>query len=91
MSILDVFFKNTQVLSWIRPQAGPIAFPKLEEDINVDEFCSHVRTKCGVLLAPASVFDSPTNHFRIGFGRLNFPKAFSQFQNFLDDNYGSKY
>ncbi|MHA2346520.1 MAG: aminotransferase class I/II-fold pyridoxal phosphate-dependent enzyme [Candidatus Hodarchaeales archaeon] len=85
MTILDEFFSNTQVLSWVRPQAGPIAFPNIIMDITADEFCEQARLQSGVLLAPASVFDFPTNNFRIGYGRMNFPEAFSRFQNFIED------
>jgi aspartate/methionine/tyrosine aminotransferase len=89
MGILDEFFDEySQILSWVRPQAGPIAFPKTNINISAEELCNQAREQNGVLIAPAFLFGFPfNNHFRIGFGRLNFPDAFTRFQQFIDKNY----
>ncbi len=69
--LLEDFFSHFhQTFEWDRPRAGCIAFPKL---LNQDsaEFCDRVLHETGVLLAPASMFDVNSNHFRIGFGRAD--------------------
>ncbi|NQS92515.1 MAG: aminotransferase class I/II-fold pyridoxal phosphate-dependent enzyme, partial [Chloroflexi bacterium] len=69
MVLLDEFFSlYDDRFSWIKPKAGPIAFPKLIGE-NIDSFCDRLVKEAGVLLLPGSVYDFPGNHFRIGFGR----------------------
>jgi aspartate/methionine/tyrosine aminotransferase len=83
LSLLDDFFKrHVNRFNWIRPGAGPIAFPELiGEDIN--EFCDRLIEVKGVLLLPGSVYDHPGNHFRIGFGRKNMPEALGRLEEYL--------
>ncbi|MFL7812644.1 MAG: aminotransferase class I/II-fold pyridoxal phosphate-dependent enzyme [Anaerolineales bacterium] len=84
LEILDRFFLDHQDLfRWVKPSAGPIAFPKLLQG-NADEFCHQLVTQAGVLLLPGSVFDHPGNHFRIGFGRANLPDALERLETFLN-------
>jgi hypothetical protein len=33
---------------------------------------------------PASVYDYPGNHFRVGFGRKNMPEALDKLEEFLE-------
>jgi len=83
LTVLDTFFKAHQTLfRWVKPKAGPIAFPKLLKG-NVDEFCRQLVTQADVLLLPGSVFDHPGNHFRIGYGRTNLPEALERLETFL--------
>ncbi len=75
LTLLDAFFaRHREVFSWVRPLASPMAFPKLLRG-DVDEFCDRLVREAGVLLLPGTVYDDPNNHFRIGFGRKNFPEA----------------
>ena len=39
--------------------------------------------KTGVLLLPGTLYDDQSNHFRIGFGRKNFPEAIALLEEFL--------
>ncbi|MDD3268368.1 MAG: aminotransferase class I/II-fold pyridoxal phosphate-dependent enzyme [Syntrophomonadaceae bacterium] len=82
--LLDDFFAQySGLFSWVRPKAGPIAFPSLEWPGGVDAFCSDLNTASGVLLLPSSCFGFGNRNFRIGFGRKNMPEALEQLQNFL--------
>lgn len=84
LTTLERFFLDRQDLfRWVKPSAGPIAFPTLLQG-NADEFCHQLVTQSGVLLLPGSVFAHPGNHFRIGFGRANFPQALSRLESFLN-------
>lgn len=83
LGLLDTFFAlNADRFTWVRPRAGPIAFPKLLHG-DVDLFCHGAVTQAGVLLLPGTLFDDTDNHFRIGFGRANMPQVLARFQEFL--------
>jgi aspartate/methionine/tyrosine aminotransferase len=81
--VMDQFFaRHTDLFSWVRPQAGSMAFPRYLNG-NVDEFCEELVQKAGVLLLPGSVYDDSRNHFRLGLGRKNLPQAVETLQEFL--------
>ncbi|MEW6128811.1 MAG: aminotransferase class I/II-fold pyridoxal phosphate-dependent enzyme [Acidobacteriota bacterium] len=83
LSLLDDFFtRYPEQFNWVRPKAGPIAFPRLLRG-EIDAFCEELVTKAGVLLLPGSVYDDRGNHFRIGFGRKNLPEALARVEAFL--------
>jgi aspartate/methionine/tyrosine aminotransferase len=83
LALLDQFFANhSDRFAWQRPQAGSIGFPRLiGEDIN--DFCKDLVEKAGVLLLPGTLYEDQGNHFRIGFGRKNFPDALTRFEDYL--------
>jgi aspartate/methionine/tyrosine aminotransferase len=75
LSALDRFFaEHSERLSWVRPRAGSVCFPKLAGQ-NVDDFAATLVQREGVLLLPASQFGYPGNHFRLGYGRADMPQA----------------
>jgi len=89
--ILDSFFeKNKRYFSWIRPQAGTIAFPKLEIAVHVEDFAEDLRKRKGVLLLPGNCYSYGDKHFRLGFGRKNMPEAVQKLQEYLDEGYLDK-
>jgi aspartate/methionine/tyrosine aminotransferase len=82
LELLDAFFVEfADRFTWVRPRAGPIAFPRFNGD--VDSFCQDLVTEAGVLLLPGSLFEDMENHFRLGFGRANMPEALERLQEFL--------
>ena len=84
LSLLDDFFsRNADRFSWVRPTAGPIAFPHLLKG-DVEAFCDELVHESGVLLLPGSMYDHPGNHFRVGFARKNMPSALDQLDRFLE-------
>jgi aspartate/methionine/tyrosine aminotransferase len=83
LTLLDGFFaRQAERLAWVRPQAGPIGFPRLLAG-DVEAFCHTLVTQAGVLLLPGSLFDQPGNFFRVGFGRRNMPEALERLEAFL--------
>lgn len=87
LSLLYDFFDDyAHRFSWIPPTAGPIAFPRLM-DGNIETFCRDLVERAGVLLLPGTVYDPGSNHFRIGFGRLNMQKCLQRFRTYLDHDY----
>ena len=78
----DLFARYSELFSWVRPQAGSMAFPRLLKG-NVEEFCDTLVKKAGVLLLPGSVYDDSHNHFRLGLGRKNLLQAVEKLEEFL--------
>lgn len=83
LALLDQFLaRHPDRFAWQRPQAGAIGFPQLiGEDVN--DFCQELMEKAGVLLLPGTLYEDQGNHFRIGFGRKNFPDALALLEEFL--------
>jgi aspartate/methionine/tyrosine aminotransferase len=81
---VDRFFaKWPDVFTWVRPRGGSIAFPALRSDWPVDQFAQTLVEREGVLIVPASVFEFPGNHFRLGLGRVNLPDALNRVERLL--------
>lgn len=69
LALLTEFFDtHGDVASWVPPQAGTTAFPRLHGR-DADAFCDRLAAERGVLLLPGSTFDMPGEHVRIGLGR----------------------
>ena len=83
LKLLDDFLdEHARRFSWVRPRAGSIAFPRLMAG-QVDTFAKALVHEASVLLLPGSVFDNQDDHFRIGFGRRNFPAALDHLDAYL--------
>lgn len=88
LQFLDEFFiKFDKFLTWVRPKAGSIAFPRLLIEQDIEKFCLDLLEKKGVLIMPSTQFNYGTSHFRIGFGRKNLPNALQHFDNYITENY----
>jgi len=69
--------------TWFEPLAGSIAYPRLEMDMDVFDFCEgSVRDK-NVMVVPSRSLLDESQHFRIGLGRRNFPEALSVFEEYV--------
>jgi aspartate/methionine/tyrosine aminotransferase len=83
LGLLDEFFANQAGrFAWARPKAGPIAFPRLLDE-PIEPFCQRLVEATGVLLLPGTVYEDDGNHFRLGFGRKNFPEGLARLQDYL--------
>lgn len=83
LGLLDDFFvRHSNRFVWVRPKAGPIAFPKLLAG-DIEVFCDELVNESGVLLLPGTMYDHPGNHFRIGFARKNMPEALAHLEKSL--------
>jgi len=78
----DFFTRHADLFTWIRPQAGSMAFPRLRKG-DIEEFCDRLVKKAGVLLLPGSIYDDSVNHFRLGLGRKNLPQAVQRLEMYL--------
>ena len=87
---LDRFFEErAEAVTWVRPGAGSVGFPRLLRHGPVDRFAARLVEAEGVLLLPGSTFGFAGDHFRIGFGRTDLPKALERLEEFLDREEGS--
>ena len=84
LALLDQFFgRHSHRFEWQRPGAGAIGFPRLIGH-DVSKFCKDLVEKTGVLLLPGTLYDDQGNHFRVGFGRENFPEALERLEGYLE-------
>lgn len=83
LALAGPFFEaHAAVFDWTPPSAGSVAFPRLRAG-DVEAFADALVTRHNTLILPASVFDYPHPHFRIGLGRNNFPAALERLGRFV--------
>ncbi len=76
LGIADDFFgRHDDMFTWLKPKAGPVAFPILRRKTSVETFCEKLAENKNLLITPGSLFQHRGNHFRIGMGRTNFHQA----------------
>ncbi|MEM7736082.1 MAG: aminotransferase class I/II-fold pyridoxal phosphate-dependent enzyme [Deinococcota bacterium] len=88
----DFIARHANMLSWVKPQASTICFPKVKLQGkladkfagNVTAWCEDVVSKTSVMLLPGTVYDLP-DHIRIGYGRRNMPEALGRLEQYLQD------
>ena len=84
LQCVDEFMKtHAGHFSWVRPKGGCVGLIRYKKSELVDDLCHRLVQSEGVLLMPGSIFDMPSNHFRIGFGRQNFPEVLDKLKVFL--------
>lgn len=90
LQVLAEFFDEySDIFEWHEPEGGCVGFPRYRGSGDVDSFCEQLVEEEGVLLLPASVYrsdlmDTPTDRFRIGFGRANIDVGLQAFRGFLE-------
>ncbi len=88
--LLEAFFaERRNLFEWRAPEGGCVAYPRFLGADGVERFCHDLVEQAGVLLLPASIYGSrllptPTDRFRIGFGRRAVPAALEALSGFLD-------
>lgn len=86
LPLYDTFFtKYSDLFSWYKPNAGPIAFVKMHFDTNDMAFAEQALKEKGILILPGGIYDFD-GYFRIGFGRQKTPEALEQFESFVLEN-----
>ena len=92
LALLDGFFERwADVVTWVRPVAGPVGFPRLVRQGDgglpgggIDALAADLVESEGVLLLPASQFGVDEHHFRLGFGREGFGEGLAAFERYLE-------
>ena len=84
LKLLDSFMeKHSTYFEWVRPSAGCIGFIKVKFTDDIELFCKNLLERKGVLLLPSTVYEYGNKHFRIGFGRKNFPQVLKLFEEYI--------
>jgi aspartate/methionine/tyrosine aminotransferase len=78
----DLLERRSEQFDWVRPTAGPIGFPRVAGDRDVQAWCEEIAEHAGVLLLPGSVYGQP-RHVRVGFGRANLAQAIERLDGYL--------
>lgn len=83
LGLLESFFaQHADLFTWVKPKAGTICFPQLKTGSAYD-FCQKIVNEASIMILPSKVYDYDDKHFRIGFGRENFPEALEMFEQFI--------
>ena len=88
----DAFFARHQDLfDWRHPDGSCMAFPRYKGTKGVERFTLDLVEQSGVLLLPATIYqsalgDAPTDRFRLGFGRQNMDQGLAAFEAHLAAN-----
>jgi aspartate/methionine/tyrosine aminotransferase len=82
------FGRWADLLEWEPPLGGCVCFPRYKGAGSVDDFCRRLLEREGVVVLPASVYYSeiaevPTDHFRVGVGRLGAEESLEAFDRCL--------
>lgn len=77
------FAEFADLFTWIPPLGGSIAFPRLDVNMPVEDFCQRILDQKDIMIVPGSIFDIPGNHFRLGLGRKNFKEGLSLLADYL--------
>ena len=89
LALLNEFMaRRAGLFEWTEPDGGCIAYPRYVGPGTVQDFVQRVIDDIGVLLVPADAFQSelgptPTDRFRVGFGRAYFPQALAELDEYL--------
>ena len=89
---LATFFNEfPELFEWEVPDGGCVAYPRFRGDKGVENFCQRLVQEVGVLLLPSSIYrsellDTPTDRFRIGFGREGIEIGLGVMREFIIQN-----
>jgi aspartate/methionine/tyrosine aminotransferase len=90
LPVFDEFFRRFDGLfEWERPQGGCVSFPRYLGPDGAEAMCANLVAEAGVLLLPASMYQSqltpvPADRFRVGVGRSDPQDGLDQWARWLD-------
>jgi aspartate/methionine/tyrosine aminotransferase len=83
LPLVEAFLERRhELFEWVRPTAGPIGFPRVAGDFDVERWCEQTAERADVLVLPGTVYEEP-RHVRLGFGRANLPQAIARLEGYL--------
>lgn len=88
VALREFFARQAERFEWYLPEGGCVGFFRYLGKDGVESFCRLAVEESGVLMLPASVFQSnllpvPTDRFRLGFGRRDLPQALAALEEHL--------
>jgi len=81
----NFFDSYKDLFTWMEPAGGSIAYPRLDLDVDVFDFCEGAVKEKNVMVVPSKVLGDDSRHFRIGLGRKNFPEALEAFEEYVKE------
>jgi aspartate/methionine/tyrosine aminotransferase len=84
--LLDQFFAAyPDLFEWVRPDGGCVGYPRYLGADGADAFARRLVEEAGVLVLPSGIYRSelgptPTDRFRIGFGRTGLEQGLDAFR-----------
>ncbi len=86
LTLLNSFFdRYSELFNWTPPKAGSTAFPSLKLEQEVEDFCTDLVERKGVMLLPGTMYGWGNQNFRLGFGRKNLPDALAKLDEYLQE------
>ena len=85
----DFFAERPDLYAWEAPRGGCVGFARYLGADGVEAHCRRLVEEAGVLLLPASLFESPLadvprNGFRVGYGRSGIEAGLDAWRGFLE-------
>ena len=90
----DAFFaRHEDLFDWRHPDGSCMAFPRYKGTDGVEAFCQSLVEESGVLFLPSTIYSSnlgptPTDRFRLGYGRSGLDEGLSALDSHLMKNRG---
>ncbi|MBL4628688.1 MAG: aminotransferase class I/II-fold pyridoxal phosphate-dependent enzyme [Roseicyclus sp.] len=90
----DAFFaRHPDLFDWRHPDGSCMAFPRYNGPEGVEVFAQSLAESSGVLVLPGSIYASslgptPSNHFRLGFGRVGLDEGLAAMEAHIMGNAG---
>lgn len=78
--------RHKDLLTFILPQAGSVAFVKMNIDETSLDFSNRLVEETGIMTVPGEMFEYPGKYLRIGFGRRIFPEVLDKLEEYLTKN-----
>ncbi|MBZ8117858.1 pyridoxal phosphate-dependent aminotransferase [Roseovarius sp. LXJ103] len=88
----DAFFaRHADIFEWTRPDGSCMGYPRYLGADGVDDFARDMVETAGVLVLPSTIYSSelgetPTDRFRIGFGRKGLDEGLAAMDAYLGRN-----
>jgi len=88
----DAFFaERPDLFEWRRPDGGCVGYPRYLGSGGVEAFAERLVEEAGVLVLPSGIYRSdlgptPTDRFRVGFGRAGLDEGLAAFRAYLRRN-----
>lgn len=92
LKVMNAFFADfPDLFDWQVPDGGCIAYPRYKGADGVENFCRNLVEETGIVLLPAMIYKSsltptPTDRFRIGFGRDYVPEGMAALRAWIMKN-----
>jgi aspartate/methionine/tyrosine aminotransferase len=89
----ELFARWAGLFEWEPPRGGCVCYPRYTGG-DVEAFCARLLDREGVLVLPASIYESelaalPTDRFRVGLGRLGLEEGLAAFDRFVRGETGA--